>query len=151
VHSGNQQGNNIDGTLPFEIAFLSNLGRLVLSRQELKGSIPDWSRMSTLKEIFLGGNELTGTFPDFLIQKNQMLEMIYFENNKLTGPLPSSLSSTALKELSLHQNGLSGPIPAGISDLSGLSECFLFCLDFQRLACLPLHFLQNFCISTTMN
>lgn len=123
AHVGNEAGNNINGTLPFELGLLSNLQRIVLSRQVLKGSFPDWSRLSTLKELFIGGNELTGTFPEFLIKSIQML-VILIENNKLTGPLPLSVSSESLEELNLSGNGFSGPIPAGISGFPSLSKCF---------------------------
>jgi hypothetical protein len=70
----------------------------------------------------MGGNELTGTFPGFLLQENPMLATIYFSNNKFSGELPSELTSAALEDLRLDYNQITGAIPPGISDLPGLSK-----------------------------
>ena len=146
-------GNNIDGTLPFDVALLSSLDRIVLSRQVLKGSVPEsWDRMSTLETLIIGGNELSGTFPEFLIQNNPMLGTIYFSNNNISGTLPLSVSSESLRDLRLDQNQLSGPIPAGISNLPNLSKfrrlssCHAQCRLFSNSL-----LKQGFCTSITTN
>jgi hypothetical protein len=54
-------GNQFSGSIPPELNNLANLTRLVLSYNQLKGTIPDLSGLTKLKEIALEGNELTGT------------------------------------------------------------------------------------------
>ncbi|KAI4318893.1 hypothetical protein MLD38_032550 [Melastoma candidum] len=84
---------------------------LLLSKKNLTGNIPsDIVKLSGLVEIWLDGNLLTGSIPDFTPCVN--LRIIHLENNHLTGALPSSLTSLPnLKELYVQNNMLSGTVP----------------------------------------
>ena len=116
-------GNNIAGTLPFEVALLSSLTRIVLSKQALQGSIPDtWSRLTNLDTLIIGTNQLTGTFPTFFFFENSLLGTIFLSTNKLSGSLPA-FSSSALRALRVDDNSFVGTIPSEFGSLGGLREC----------------------------
>ncbi|KAI4341926.1 hypothetical protein MLD38_026595 [Melastoma candidum] len=87
---------------------------LLLSKKNLTGNIPsDIVKLSGLVEIWLDGNSLIGSIPDFTPCVN--LKIIHLENNHLTGALPSSLTSLPnLKELYVQNNTLSGTVPHGL-------------------------------------
>ena len=79
-------GNNLQGTLPWELALLTNLEFVDFNSNQLFGTIP--SRMNELTRL--------GTF--------------WAENNYLTGPVPSSFASS-LVDLDLSENYLTSTIP----------------------------------------
>ncbi|KAK1563126.1 hypothetical protein Q3G72_022753 [Acer saccharum] len=85
-----------------------------LSSKNLKGDIPsDLTKLSKLVELWLDGNSLTGSIPDFSICPD--LKIIHLENNQLTGELPSSLANLPnLRELYVQNNMLSGTVPSGL-------------------------------------
>ncbi|GAB4856734.1 hypothetical protein Ancab_014648 [Ancistrocladus abbreviatus] len=86
-----------------------------LSRKNLTGNIPqELTKLSGLEELWLDGNLLTGSIPDFSGCPN--LRIIHLENNQLTGHVPSALTHLQnLKELYLQDNMLSGKLPSGLS------------------------------------
>ncbi|XP_070671178.1 probable LRR receptor-like serine/threonine-protein kinase At1g67720 isoform X2 [Malus domestica] len=66
-----------------------------------------------ITKMWLGGNYLTGQFPDISNLIN--LKILHLENNKLSGSLPSYLASLpSLQELYIQNNSFSGEIPAGL-------------------------------------
>ncbi|XP_078430483.1 leucine-rich repeat protein kinase family protein isoform X2 [Wolffia australiana] len=87
---------------------------IVLSRKNISGIIPlELTQLTGLVELWLDGNALTGSIPDFSGCIN--LKIIHLEDNKLTGDLPISLGKLPnLKELYLQNNMLSGVVPQGI-------------------------------------
>lgn len=92
--------NNLDGTIPPEIEYLTNLKVLGLTNNNLKGAIP--------QEI----GKLTNLYSLFL------------QINQLTGPIPREIGKlTNLQSLKLHDNRLTGNIPATFQELS--SNCFV--------------------------
>lgn len=116
-------GNNIAGILPFEVALLSDLDTIILSKQAIQGSIPEgWSSLTKLSTFIIGSNQLTGTFPDFLFFENSLLGTLYLSTNKLSGSLPATASS-ALLSLRVDQNSFTGPIPAAYGAFGTLREC----------------------------
>ena len=118
-----QEGNNVAGTLPLDLSFLSRLESFIVAGEFLTGTIPSqFSSLAALTSLILSENQFTGAFPDFLINDNPLLTTIYFSSNRLTGGLPS-LSSRTLEDLRLSENLLTGPIPSSISNLPSLSEC----------------------------
>ncbi|CAA7389483.1 unnamed protein product [Spirodela intermedia] len=87
---------------------------VILSRKNLTGSIPlELTQLTGLVELWLDGNGLTGSIPDFSGCMN--LKRIHLENNQLTGELPSFLTNLPnLKELYVQNNMLSGVVPQGL-------------------------------------
>jgi hypothetical protein len=106
-------GNNIGGTFPFELALLKDLKIMILSRQNIGGSIPlTWSpRMTSLTDVLLLENNLTGEFPALLLRDNPNLEQIQLGGNRLSGRMPTFLQSAALTDLRAERNQFTGSIP----------------------------------------
>ncbi|PON96926.1 LRR domain containing protein [Trema orientale] len=112
---------------------LSSLVLINLSRNQLKGPIPDvFSNMNlscaenTLEFLYLSNNGFLGPFPD--LTKYLALRMLKVDNNtglSLGGPLPKNLGQhNKLDSLSLVDNQLSGPLP-DFTELSSLTSLFL--------------------------
>lgn len=85
-----------------------------LSQKNLTGSIPsEFTELSSLVELWLDGNSLSGTIPDFTGCPN--LRIIHLEDNQLIGELPSSLADLSnLRELYIQNNKLSGRVPSNL-------------------------------------
>ena len=76
--------------------------------------------MTSLQELYLNDNELSGAIPADLGDLAD-LEMLSLQRNLLSGALPAALGGlTSLQELYLHDNSLSGPIPAELANLTHL-------------------------------
>ncbi|KAF5750353.1 LRR receptor-like serine/threonine-protein kinase [Tripterygium wilfordii] len=90
--------------------------KISLSSKNLTGIIPsELTKLTGLVELWLDGNSLTGSIPDFTGCTN--LKIIHLENNKLTGELPSSLTNLPnLRELYLQNNLFVGTVPSGLLD-----------------------------------
>ncbi|XP_052175238.1 probable LRR receptor-like serine/threonine-protein kinase At1g67720 isoform X2 [Diospyros lotus] len=88
--------------------------KIKLSAKNLTGGIPlDLTRFTGLAELWLDGNSLTGSIPDFSGCTD--LKIIHLENNQLTGELPSSLVKLPnLRELYVQNNKLSGKVPSDL-------------------------------------
>ncbi|MEO1627626.1 MAG: hypothetical protein AAFV25_20915, partial [Bacteroidota bacterium] len=103
-------GNGLSGELP--ALRLDCLERLFLTRNDLKGPLPDLSRSTCLREVYLDDNSFTGGIPaDWSSLVN--LEALYIEDNQLTEKIldifPSSW--TKLQQLNANNNFISEPIP----------------------------------------
>eukprot|EP00261_Vitis_vinifera_P037719 XP_019078962.1 PREDICTED: LRR receptor-like serine/threonine-protein kinase FLS2 [Vitis vinifera] len=72
---------------------------------------------SSLEELNLGGNQVSGQLPDSLgLFKN--LKSLYLWYNNFVGPFPNSIQHlTNLERLDLSVNSISGPIPTWIGNL----------------------------------
>eukprot|EP00934_Nitzschia_sp_Nitz4_P005407 Nitzschia sp. Nitz4//scaffold314_size20990//12434//17650//NITZ4_008632-RA/size20990-augustus-gene-0.25-mRNA-1//-1//CDS//3329547473//5397//frame0 len=83
---------------------------IILPYNDLQGSLPsELSYLSSLVSLNLGYNSLTGTIPPFSVDS---LMHIYLQDNQLTGSIPSSLAALPyLESLNLYENELEGKIP----------------------------------------
>jgi hypothetical protein len=122
--------NNVTGTLPNEIASLSNLVALNMSYDDISGTIPEnffdlldeletldmqENRLSgtisvtesRLRFLDLGNNALTGSFPFFPNAEN----LIFKRNNLTSIDDRYSTSSPSLKNFQGYHNLFSGPLP----------------------------------------
>ena len=113
-------GNNLFGTIPWELVLLTNLKTLQLADNILAGTIP--SRIAELTELevfWAWRNRLTGTLPPLL--PPSMLEFDVSEN-RLNGTLPESWMTgiPALQMLSVSENPITGTLPTHIGLLSDL-------------------------------
>ena len=111
------------GSLPFEVALLSELKTLVLSGEDLVGTIPEgWKRMSKLENLILGSNGLSGTFPLFILEANPLLGTLQIPFNKFNGTIPSTILGDSLADLRLHGNDFVGALPSEIVALENLRK-----------------------------
>ena len=123
--------NNLQGTLPAQLARLSNLTSLDLGYNKLTGKIPtELGRLSNLTGLHLRRNQLTGTIPPELTRLSN-LTLLDLGPNKLTGKIPTELGRlTNLTWLDLGGNQLTGTIP---TELGRLTELTLLRLTGNQL------------------
>ena len=128
--------NELRGTIPPELGNLSKLTLLYLYSNQLSGSIPvELSNFSKLEQLVLSWNRLGGMIP-LELSKLSELEMLVLSGNQLSGTIPSELGNlTQLKGLALHVNRLIGKIPVELTKLSGLE--WLFLVDNRLTGCVP--------------
>jgi hypothetical protein len=94
-------GNNLDGTIPNEIALISNsLEQMILFYNKLTGPIPsEIGLMKALNILALGFNSLSGTIPTEVGLLTHLL-MLELSLNKLLGTIPTEIGAlTSLSEL----------------------------------------------------
>jgi Leucine-rich repeat (LRR) protein len=124
--------NQLSGTIPPEIAQLSNLEYLNLIYNELSGTIPpEIAQLSKLRHLWLFSNQLSGTIPPEIAQLSN-LEFINLYYNQLSGTIPPEIAQLSkLRHLWLFSNQLSGTIPPEIAQLSNLESLHL---DYNELS-----------------
>ena len=104
------------------MGLLTNIEDITLNDNGIQGTVPEsFSRLTSLKILSLAVNEMTGTFPEFLVTPSSVLGKLYLNSNNFNGPIPG-MSSSALTDLRLSNTAFTGSIPAGISGLEVLSE-----------------------------
>lgn len=106
-------GNNLTGPIP-DLTGLSRLKTLDASHNSFEGRIP--SLPSSLAELNLSSNGLSGSFPDFP-RNDTSLRALDLSSNNLTGQLPDLAGLNNLKTLDLSHNFFEGRIPPLPSDL----------------------------------
>ncbi|OQY54070.1 MAG: hypothetical protein DRR08_14725 [Candidatus Parabeggiatoa sp. nov. 2] len=95
--------NNLTGTLP-NFRGLPQLQTLALNNNQLTGAIPDFSGLPKLQTLKLNQNKLTGAIPDFSgLPQLQTLELYH---NQLTGAIPDFSGLPKLSDLKLSNNSL---------------------------------------------
>jgi hypothetical protein len=117
----NLQANNLQGSLPSELAHLRDLASLQIQGNSLVGSIPvTLSKLDRLHTLFLDGNFFTGGLP-FDIGHLKRIQAIDVSNNSLRGKIPDSIGEAAtLQDLRLTSNEFTGSFPADVSGLHKL-------------------------------
>ena len=160
---------NCPGTLPEELYMLTELRRLNLLDNLLRGTIPatfggmvkldfldlsfnqltgvPWqiSKLSkNLQELWLGSNMLEGPI-HFYLTKMRKLRMLDVSDNKITGMIPSDLHHLVqLSGLFLEGNEITGKIPTEIgSALTGLQYLCLTGNEIQGSIPTELGLLSN--------
>ena len=116
--------NGLAGRLPPEFGELAHLEYLRLSDNALTGAIPpEFAGLPGLTHLALDGNALTGAIPPEL-GALPALEELRVENNDLSGPLAPELGGLAsLRGLGLTGNPrMSGPLPSELTSLGQLER-----------------------------
>ncbi|KAL1560900.1 receptor-like protein EIX1 [Salvia divinorum] len=105
----NDLGGNVDELFgnTSEKGILESLQILDLAQNKLYGSVPDLRAFSTLKEVYFGGNNLTGFIPPSIDQLSE-LRVLDLSNNLLEGVISEShlIKLNKLKKLDLSFNSL---------------------------------------------
>uniref|UniRef100_A0A0E0MCY5 Receptor kinase-like protein Xa21 n=1 Tax=Oryza punctata TaxID=4537 RepID=A0A0E0MCY5_ORYPU len=133
--------NNLTGTIPPSFANFTELRKLSFSHNNIKGSIPNefsnflmmevliLSRfpeailnLSTLIDLSLGSNHLSGEVPSNLLDSLPNLQQLGLGNNFFQGHIPHSLGNTSnLRKLYLSRNNFTGVVPTSIGKLTELN------------------------------
>ena len=110
-------GNNLTGEIP-DLSSLTSMFELDLHKNQLTGPVPTWlNDFAAMQGLWLNDNKLMGTIPD--LSNLQALYTVELSNNDLSGSIPPSLGTLKeLQNLILNDNRLTGQIP----DLSGLES-----------------------------
>ena len=123
VTSVNLRRNQLSGTIP-DLSALTSLQRLRLDNNQLSGTIPaTLGNLTSLQELYLYLNQLRGPIPD--LSALTSLQRLRLDNNQLSGTIPDLSALTSLQRLFLHKNQLSGTIP-DLSALTSLQELYLY-------------------------
>jgi Leucine-rich repeat (LRR) protein len=114
--------NNLTGSIPPEIGFLTNLTWLELFDNQLSGSIPtSIGNLTSLLDLGLYNNQLSGSIPAE-IGNITWLKYLGLYNNQLSGSIPAEIGNLSVLEgLILFENQLTGDIPAEIWNLVNLA------------------------------
>ena len=104
----------LSGQLP-RLEGLTSLEQLDLSGNQLSGPIPKelFESLTSLEFVDLSGNQLSGPIPEELFKGLTSLQTVNLSGNQLSGSIPDQLFEglTSLWEVDLSGNQLSGPIP----------------------------------------
>ncbi|CAK9176946.1 unnamed protein product [Ilex paraguariensis] len=123
LHSLQLSHNNLNEQLPHILQNLmgaeNSLEILNLEQNQISGSLPDFTKFSSLKELYLGGNTLNGSFP-VSFGRISNLDFLDVSFNQISGPLPDISVFPLLRELYLSYNRLQGMLPKSIGQLSKL-------------------------------
>lgn len=97
---------------------------LTLRDFQLSGKIPDsLEYCSSIQNLDLSGNSLTGTIPSKICSWLPFLVTLDLSNNQFSGQIPPDLGKCQyLNKLVLSDNHLSGSIPVQLSNLNRLTE-----------------------------
>jgi hypothetical protein len=125
--------NGVTGSIPEDVFLLRHLGTcdivcglLVLSCLKMSKLTMPSSSLLSLEHLNFEENALTGTLPTEL-GLLQYLKFLVVPENRISGPIPSELSQMPLlTELALNNNNLSGTLPEELGSLENLASVFLF-------------------------
>ncbi|CAB9516487.1 LRR receptor-like serine threonine-protein kinase [Seminavis robusta] len=124
----NNYANNLDGTIPPEIALLhDSLETLsIFQNPQLKGNIPmEVGLMTRLTLLLFSTTSLSGTLPTELGQL-ESLEGLSISGRELDGTLPTQLGNLRkLTSLGFSRANFSGSIPTEVLRLSNLKSLSL--------------------------
>ena len=117
--------NNMHGTVPPELQYVSQLMSLDLSHNHLTGELPQDDSLGhfrRLTNLRLEHNQLTGSLPGAL-GENQILKQLRLDHNSLKGSIPEHMAHNLrnLQHWSLaHNRHLTGTIPTTIAGLRNI-------------------------------
>ncbi|XP_028208030.1 receptor-like protein EIX1 isoform X4 [Glycine soja] len=128
LHSLYMPANHLTEDLPSILHNLSSgcvrhsLQDLVLSFNQITGSLPDLSVFSSLKILVLDMNQLSGNIPEG-IRLPIHLESLSIQSNTLEGGIPKSFGNAcALRSLYMSGNNLNKELSVIIHQLSGCAR-----------------------------
>ncbi|KAK4741923.1 hypothetical protein SAY87_025511 [Trapa incisa] len=129
--------NRLSGEIP--VSFNQSLVQILwLNNQNgggMSGTLDVIPSMASLTQVWLHGNQFTGTIPGNIGDLSSLKDL-NLNQNRLLGPIPESLAGMELEELNLNNNLINGPIPRFKAvNVSYTSNCF--CLSLLGVQCAP--------------
>lgn len=106
----------------------SHVTAVALPNNNLSGTLPDLSALTSLQYFSVVANNLAGSIPS--LTALAQLRVFYVDRNALSGSIPSLAASTHLRDFSAQFNQLSGSIPS----LAGLTNLQTFLVNGNRLS-----------------
>ncbi|WOH09480.1 hypothetical protein DCAR_0728937 [Daucus carota subsp. sativus] len=129
LRSADFSSNNFTGNLEDLLSgHLSHLQELSLYKNQLTGSVPDITLLSSLRELDANSNQLNGYLP-IVFKHHSVLQILDLSNNQLRGSLPNFTRFSSLWSLNLSDNQFSGGLP----DFTGCSALQVLRLDKNQL------------------
>ncbi|KAH7865793.1 hypothetical protein Vadar_011209 [Vaccinium darrowii] len=123
LQSLNLQGNNLTEELHEFVQKLhganNSLESLVLSHNQLKGPLPDFTSFSLLRDLYLDNNLLSGSFPKNIRNLPSLVHLV-LSGNQITGSFPDLSVFPSLEDLQLQNNQLNGTVDGSIGQLHKL-------------------------------
>jgi hypothetical protein len=115
--------NDLDGTLPAEIASISGLSRMTMQNNLLQGNIPtQFGELTMMTELDFSQNLLEGNIPSEIGGMTNLLDL-QLQKNALDGPIPSEVGMlSVLGAIDVSSNQLSGPVPSEVGGMTRLSS-----------------------------
>ena len=108
------------GTIPTEIALLTDLQIWGMERGGLTGKIPtEIGLLTNLIFIDLDFNMLTGSLSPELLSLS-LLTQLDINDNKMTGSIEGIGAFPAMEFLQLHRNSFTGTVPEAVGSYSNL-------------------------------
>ncbi|XP_056842104.1 probable leucine-rich repeat receptor-like serine/threonine-protein kinase At3g14840 isoform X2 [Raphanus sativus] len=134
------KAQDLQGSLPKELAVLPFLQEIDLTRNYLNGSIPpEWGTLP-LVSISLLGNRISGPIPKEIGNITTLTSLV-LEFNQISGKLPPELGNLQkIERILLSSNYLTGDIPSTFSKLTTLTDFRIS--DNQFIGIIP-DFIEN--------
>lgn len=113
VHALRLGNMGLSGTVN-DTALTSLHGLRILSfrHNALTGEIPDLSKLTGLKAIYINDNRFKGPIPDDFFMNLRHLKKLFISKNGFSGEIPSSIGNvSSLMDLQISNNQFSGHIP----------------------------------------
>lgn len=125
-----QMQPGITGTIPSQYGSFKYLSKLVLSYNSLEGGMDFASTLTSLEQLNLEHNHLSGDSIegglDFIMQLTNLTNLSLEYNPNITGTIPSFISNLVnLEILALSNNGMHGQLPLAMKDLHSLHSLLL--------------------------
>ncbi|TXG47724.1 hypothetical protein EZV62_027018 [Acer yangbiense] len=113
----------LSGGLPKEWASMQHLNRISINAAGISGKIPkEWGNFAKLTYLSLEANQLSGTIPVELGNLVNLTDLI-LSSNQFVGSLPKTLEKlTELKDFRISDNSFNGTVPEFIGSWTKLER-----------------------------
>lgn len=118
--------NNLEGTLPLELFWLTDLRAISVYGNKMEGTLASHvGELSSLEALWVQQSNIISTIPTELGMLSH-LKTLSFVRTEVSGPMPSQLGLLSdLETVYLDTNLLSGSIPMQLTKLSRLRSLYL--------------------------
>lgn len=117
-------GNMLTGAIPLELSFgFSKIEKLNLGFNTLEGTMrTEIGLLSNLSSLHLWGNLLTGKIPSQIGQLKDALKSLALSSNRMEQEIPSQFGLLSnLQQLWLYRNGFHGTLPVELASCTALT------------------------------